>query len=118
MQSQLSLEDKGNPCLVLMKLTNKSKWNVRPQLDRSPEICILPIDAQWWEPHSGYTRFSVVAVSIRGIVPVSIIYYIFQITKQNSSARERKWFCMVSIWGTCISNEQSCCLSSCEHLGA
>lgn len=77
MQSQLSLEDKGNPCLVLMKLTKKSKWNVRPQLDRSPEICILPIDAQWWEPHSSYTRFSVVAVSIRGIVPVSIIYYIF-----------------------------------------
>lgn len=51
----------------------------RPLLESSPEVCILPIHAQGWEPHSSDTGFSVVAASIRGIVPVSVMYCIFRL---------------------------------------
>lgn len=58
---------------------NQQGKGEHPQLESSPEVCILPVDAQRWEPLASYPEFSVVAASIRDIVLVSRIYYIFRV---------------------------------------
>lgn len=50
-----------------------------PQQEPSPEVCILPVDAQRWAPLSSCPEFSVVAASVRDIVLVSRLYDIFRL---------------------------------------